>query len=303
MLQTSVIIGTAVIGYLLDCNNNNNNTKLKTNNKSEYPLEYMKESEENSEEKSKEEFTDIQAINENTSNVDKRPVNDYLVNNMVPFGSKFTQDMRGTGVPSSNYDPDNYNLGNNDRTPFNTQLGHLTGQDDTYLHKREVPIQFSPLEQRDRSQIPTDDPGNVRPLRDRYTTSILHKNEMAPTERQQVGPGLNINANAPTGGQGFNSGLTTEVKLENFSSYKLHEHPGRIAGTKYQASNLPTALPGDGVPKNTGGNQLFTYDDRPPAPQIVQGKAQTIQSEVMFPSNTSKRQLSNVEFGESVKIK
>lgn len=302
MLQTTVIIGTAVIGYLLDCNN-----KPKMTKKSEYPLEYIKDSEEIQEEspyeKQKEQFTDIQAINENKSNVDKRPVNDYLVNNIVPFGAKFTQDMRGTGVPSSNYDSEKYNLGNDSRTPFNTQLGHLTGQDDTYLHKREVPIQFSPLEQRDRSQIPTDDPGNVRPLRDRYTTSILHKNEMAPTERQQVGPGLNINANAPTGGQGFNSGLTTEVKLQNFSDYKLHEHPGRIAGTKYQASNLPTALPSDGVPKNTGGNQLFTYDDRPPAPQIVQGKAQTIQSEVMFPSNTSKRELSNVEFGESVKIK
>ena len=291
MLQTSVIIETVIIGYLLDNNNNNNYNKNEINENTEQPKQITTETTKTI----KDEFTNIQAINENKSNVDSRPVNDYLINNIVPFGAKFNQDMRGTGA-------DKYNLGNDDRTPFNSTLGHFTGQDDTYMHKREVPIQFSPLEQRDRSQIPTDDPGNVRPLRDRYTTSILHKNEMAPTERIQVGPGLNIDANAPTGGQGFNSGLTTEIRPTNVGGYKLNQYPGRITGTKYQLSNLPTALPSDGVPKQTGGNQLYTYDDRPPIPQISDSKAQTIQSDIILPSNTDKRQNSNVEFGMSVKI-
>ena len=292
MLQTSVIIGTVIIGYLLDNNNCNKNEINEINENTEQPKKITTETTKTI----KDEFTNIQAINENKSNVDSRPVNDYLINNIVPFGAKFNQDMRGTGA-------DKYNLGNDDRTPFNSTLGHFTGQDDTYMHKREVPIQFSPLEQRDRTQIPTDDPGNVRPLRDRYTTSILHKNEMAPTEKIQVGPGLNINAKEPTSGQGFNAGLTTEIRPTNVDVYKLNQYPGRIAGTKYQASNLPTSLPCDGVPKQTGGNQLYTYEDRPPVPQISDSKAQTIQSEIILPSNTEKRQNSNVEFGMSVKIK
>ena len=330
MLQTYIIIGTAIMGYILDKNdksnkfpvykqknNKENNEELNEENNEELNEELNEEAvneqftnneeavneEAVNEEAVNEKFINIEAINIYKSNIDSRPINDYLINNIVPFGAKFNQDMRAAGVPSSNYDSDKYNLGNNNRTPFNSILSNFTGQDDTYLHKREVPIQFSPLEQRDRSQLPKDDPGNVRHMRDRYTTSILHKNEMAPTEKIQVGPGLNINAKEPTSGQGFNAGLTTEIRPTNVDVYKLNQYPGRIAGTKYQASNLPTSLPCDGVPKQTGGNQLYTYEDRPPVPQISDSKAQTIQSEIILPSNTEKRQNSNVEFGMSVKIK
>ena len=100
MLQTSVIIGTVIIGYLLDNNNNNNYNKNEINENTEQPKQITTETTKTI----KDEFTNIQAINENKSNVDSRPVNDYLINNIVPFGAKFNQDMRGTGA-------DKYNLG------------------------------------------------------------------------------------------------------------------------------------------------------------------------------------------------
>ena len=50
----------------------------------------------------------------------------------------------------------------------------------------------------------------------------------------------------PNGGEGFNSGISTMIKPNNYNAYRLTQLPGRIAGTKYQASNLPEALPGIG---------------------------------------------------------
>ena len=73
-----------------------------------------------------------------------------------------------------------------------------------------------------------------------------------------------------------------------------------LEGTKAQAGDLPIALPK--IPIQNTGKQYVTYEDHPPSPQIVEGKAHQIQSEIMFPSATDKRQLSNVEFGSAVKI-
>jgi len=181
-------------------------------------------------------------------NATKRPVEDFLVNNMVPFfkGNGTNQDMRGTGVSQANVNSDNFNLGNNFSSPNYHTLATFTGNDDTYLHKREAPSFFSPLEQRNRNTIPGEDPSGQRPLRDRYTTSILTKNDQKPFESIQVGPGINIDGDLPNDGQGFNSGLTTKIRPNNVNAYRLTQLPGRIAGTKYQASNLPEALPGNG---------------------------------------------------------
>jgi hypothetical protein len=181
-------------------------------------------------------------------NANERPVEDFIVNNMVPFfsGSGTNQSMIGTGVAEGNFNSDDFNLGNAGKTAHYQSLANFTGCDETYLHKREAPSFFSPLEQRDRFTIPAESADAQRPLRDRYTTSILHKNDESPFERIQVGPGINVDENLPTDGQGYNSGLTTKIRPSNVNAYRLTQLPGRIAGTKYQASNLPTALPGIG---------------------------------------------------------
>lgn len=273
-------------------------------------------------------------------NSNERPVEDFVVNNMVPFfsGSSTKQDMRGTGVAQANVNSDNFNLGNDYSTPNYSTLGNFTGCDDTYLHKREVPSMFSPLEQRDRFTIPGEDASAQRPLRDRYTTSLLTKNDEKPFESQLVGPGINVDADLPNDGQGFNSGLSTKVRPNNVNAYKLTQLPGRVAGAKYQASNLPQALPGIGPSfesfqnsktnvnawENNDGmidsnklinegsmygvpnkkEPLSSIDNlsrRPMTATPAVTQAHMHYSNYVFPSGTNKRTTTNVEFGQSIK--
>ena len=275
-------------------------------------------------------------------NATQRPVDDFVVNNMVPFfkGTSTNQDMRGTGVAQANVNSEDFNLGNDYRTPNNTILSTFVGCDDTYLHKREVPHFFSPLERRDRFTIPGETAPAQRPLRDRFTTSLLTKNDEAPFERQLVGPGINVDSDLPNDGQGYNSGLSTQIKPNNVNAYRLTQLPGRIAGTKYQASNLPEALPGTGPSfesfknsktndyawdnNNNGGmidsqkliNEgsmygvpskkdpiLLDLERRPLTATPAVTQAPMHYSNYVFPSGTNRRAVTNVSFGQSVEIK
>jgi hypothetical protein len=272
----------------------------------------------------------------------QRPVEDFVINNMVPFfaGTSTNQDMRGTGVAQANVKSENFNLGNDYSTPNNTTLSTFVGCDDTYLHKRETPNMFSPLERRDRFTIPGEDASAQRPLRDRYTTSLLTKNDEAPFEKQLVGPGINVDSDLPNDGNGFNSGMSTQIKPNNVGAYNLTQLPGRIAGTKYQASNLPQALPGTGPSfesfKNTktndhawdsnngmiDTNKLInngsmygvpnkkadlstesTLNWRPLSGTPAVTQAPMHYSNFVFPSGTNRRTVTNVSFGQSVEIK
>lgn len=276
-------------------------------------------------------------------NANERPVSDFLHNNMVPFfrGSGTTQDMRGTGVAQANVLSDDFNLGNDYKTPNNTLVSTFTGTDDTYLHKREAPALFSPLEQKDRNTIPGEDASAQRPLRDRYTMSLLTKNDEKPFESQMVGPGIAIDADLPNGGEGFNSGLTSQIRPNNVNAYRLTQLPGRVAGNKYQVSNLPTALPGVGPSfksfensKNNDSNETFTDSNgmvdtqklinngslygvpqkkpnlstlmtqtrRPTTATPAVTQAPMHYSNYIFPAGTDKRSTTNVSFGQSVKI-
>ena len=274
-------------------------------------------------------------------NSNKRPVEDFMVNNMVPFfrGTSTNQDMRGTNVAQANVNSKDFNLGNDYKTPYNSILSTFVGCDNTYLHKRETPAFFSPLEQKDKFTIPGENASAQRPLRDRYTTSLLTKNDETPFEKQIVGPGINIDSDLPNDGQGYNSGLSTQIKPNNVNAYRLTHLPGRISGTKYQASNLPEALPGTGPSfkslnnsktnnyswenNNNDNNNLkkiITEDtmygipnkkepilidlERRPliaTPAITQ--APTHYSNYILPSNTNRRAHTNVSFGQSVEIK
>lgn len=293
--------------------------------------------------------TNIEAINnagnpppEYLLNAKERPIEDFTHNNMVPFfrGTSTNQNMFGTGVAQANVNSENFNVGNDYSTPNNTTLSTFVGCDDTYLHKREVPNMFSPLERRDKATIPGEDPAGQRPLRDRFTTSILTKNDEAPFERIQVGPGINVDADLPNDGQGYNSGISTRIKPNNVNAYRLTQLPGRIAGTKYQASNLPTALPGTGpsfesyknsrtndqsieningeidsqklisqgtmygVPqKKESISSISTLDRRPLTATPAVTQAPMHYSNYIMPSATDKRTVTNVQFGQSVEIK
>jgi len=361
MEPISVIVGVSAVGYLLDQYKNikNFNSKQKqsipTENISacaeQYPWNFVENFQDSNNNNNNEispltpqpieSPTSINAINnageppaDYLLNANQRPVEDFVVNNMVPFfrGSGTNQDMRGTGVAQGNVDFDDFNTGNQGFTPNYTQLGTFTGFDNTYLHKREAPNMFSPLERRDANTIPGEQPESQRPILDRFTTSILTKNEQAPIERQQVGPGLNIDPNMPNDGQGFNSGLQNRVMPNNVNAYRLSQFGGMVRGTSAQTPGLPTALPGTGPALNSDKNSMttqnngvdqnldnlsenmygvpsknktpyWTMEDRPlsatPGGSV---RAPMIYSNPVMPSGTDKRTTTNVEFGQSVKI-
>jgi hypothetical protein len=277
-------------------------------------------------------------------NGNERPVQDFVVNNMVPFfkGTSTNQDMRGTDVAQANVLSEDFNLGNDYKTPNNTILSTFVGCDDTYMHNREVPALFSPLEQRTTFTIPGEKADAQRPLRDRFTNSLLTKNDEAPFERQLVGPGINVDSDLPNDGQGFNSGISTQIKPNNVNAYRLTQLPGRIAGTKYQTSNLPESLPGTGpsfesfqnsktnnyawenkITDNNGMidsqkliNQgsmygvpnkkdplLVDLERRPLTGTPAVTQAPMHYSNYVFPSATERRTITNVSFGQSIEIK
>ena len=265
----------------------------------------------------------IEAINIKPSyetNLMNRPIDDFTINNMVPHIAKVTQDMRGTGVSQSNINSKDYNLGNNNDTVFHTKLSTFTGIDDTYLHKRETPAFYSPLEQRTNSQLPIDDPGNYQHDRSRYTTSILYKPDEQPFEKIQVGPGINIDPDMPNDGLGFNSGLNNRVMPNNVNAYKLSQFSGRISGTSWQGPSLPESLPGIGqsfsVNSQTGETNdelygvpktkpltYYTQEDYPMAHGGGIINPPTWRSEQILPSGTSKRVGTQSGFGNIIEVK
>mgnify|MGYP003682177345 CR=1 FL=1 len=297
MQTISAIAGVSIIGYLID-----SYTKKDT---------YVDTLDSNKNELLKKEdviFEEIKpivpVIKTEEKNEEIKSEKKLTHNNMVPFfaGSSAKQDMRGTGVSSGNWNSDDYNLGNDYTTNNYKTLATFTGIDDTYMHKRENVAMFTPLEQRDTSTRPEDDVSNIRPQLDRYKTSILHKNEMTPFESVKVGPGLNIGPEMANGGNGFHPERNTRIMPSNVGAYKLSQLPGRVNGTKYQASNLPTALPGSGS-TNESGNKVYgvpklrpeafyTIKDREPMPTTVSAteKPTYKDSIVVEPSSLKKKE-------------
>ncbi len=377
MLPISAIVGISTVGYLIDqmsrkneFDENNKDTNIPVQNingcEEQYPWNFI-ESFENTDSNSNNvnnnlpsvpsaltpvninSPNNIEAINDSSPNylinANKRPVEDFVHNNMVPFfrGTGTGQTMKSTGVAEGNINYDNYNTGTDNLTPNYTKLATFSGYDNTYLHKREVPEMFSPTERLINNTVPGMEPSAQRPDLDRYTTSILYKPDQKPFESIRVGPGIAIDSSLPNDGQGFNSGMTSDIKLNNVNAYRLNQLPGRVAGTKAQVGDLPTALPGSGASFASYQNSLtndgksnaidsngnidtqklinqgslygvplkkpslsteLTLERRP----MVATHGGVIQapmtySNLVFPSGTNKRSTTNVSFGDSIEVR
>lgn len=339
MEPISAIVGVGIIGYLFNehkkekqfINRNDSNIPVSNLNScaENYPWNYVEnfkevknkskttnplksgEPEIYSKDTNFLEFTGETKNTDYLLNAKERPVQDFLVNNTVPGNTR--QNMVGTGVKQGNVDFSKYNVGNGRLTSHYRALSSFTGCDEMYIHKREVPNMFSPAERTDRVTIPGMRPEAQRPLTDRYTTSILTKNDERPTEAIRVGPGINTDANLPTDGQGFNSGLTVRPMPNNVGEYKLTQLAGRVTGTKSQTPNLPSAMPGNitigkdsngndityGVPSNNK-NPYVTLEQRPLINQHPGNiYAQSERPEFVPRSGLGKKN-TNVQFGQSV---
>ena len=168
----------------------------------------------------------------------KRPVNEFLHNNMVPYyGAHVTQNTQSTSasiIPTE---------GNVNETPWKQKLGKFTGCDEMYMYKRETGPMFSPQEQ--QTSWVRGSPA-IRPDLDRYKISLTVRNNEAPTERIQVGPGIALKGDktmipAIGGYQQF-----TRILPNNVSDYKANQLEGRVKAGKWFV-NLPTSQYTEGV--------------------------------------------------------
>ena len=243
----------------------------------------------------------------------KRPINDFVHNNMVPFyGSSVKQNMAGTGIESGNYiDGKDVSSGFDNTTPYQNKLNNFTGIDDTYSFKRETGPMYTPAEQQTDWVYGTPD---FRPDDSRYEVSLHYRNDLAPCEQQQVGPGLALSPEIPANG-GFNSALNTRVMPNNVDDYKADQLPGRIITQGWQlGGKMPTALPGAGpqsllsggvgVPKNRP-NSFWDQNRRPTMTTKVSTEINPelprAQWQVDFKPNNSLRDQTSYGFGGPIR--
>lgn len=209
-----------------------------------------------------------------------RPITDFYHNNMVPFyrGDGTKQNMAGTGVASGSYVdgsdvPGNItgiNSGFDYTTPFQDKLNNFTGNDDTYLHKRETGPMFSPAEQQTGNVYGTP---LFRPDMDRYTQGLSQtRNDLRPVEPEMVGPGLNLDPSIPASG-GFHD--FTRILPNNVNDYKANQLPGQVIMGKYYSAGLPESYPGIGV----NGEE---------APGIAKNKPNSFWDQSRYPTMTTK---------------
>ena len=131
-----------------------------------------------------------------------KKLSDFTNNNFVPFISKSTQNMAGTGIQSGNFihsnktSKDNVNTGFANETPHATRLGIYTGRDITNPRKTE----FHKPNYRFKPQETTETYVNGMPViraeHNRFETST-QRPDLKPCEQIQVGPGLNCGSDSP----------------------------------------------------------------------------------------------------------
>jgi len=209
--------------------------------------------------------------------INSRPITDFVHNNMVPFyGSAVKQNMAGTGIKSGNYIEDvDVSSGFDNTTPYQDKLNVFTGLDDTYLYKRESGPNFSPAEQQSGwvHGMPA-----FRPDDDRYKQSMFIRNDLAPCEKEMVGPGLDIGADIPASG-GFHD--LTRINPNNVNDYKANQLLGRVnAGKSQLGGQEPTSYPGVGL-----GGSLNGGDD---VPGVVKNRPDSFYSQIRRPTMTAK---------------
>lgn len=199
--------------------------------------------------------------------IQNRPNSQFSHNNMVPYyGANVTQNMAGTNVPQAG---DNNVCGQNtdgfaNTTPFRDLLQTFTGTDEMWMHKRETPRMFSPVEGLTSWVYGTP---AIRPDLDRYKIDLKSKNNESPVEKIQVGPGLATGYSVPATG-GFHQ--YTRILPNNVNSYKANQLEGRVIAGKWQVSSHPTSQFIHGVQSNKP-SLVYTQARRP----TMQSKFQT----------------------------
>lgn len=297
-MELGILGGVGILGYLL--NQKNKETTFEKNNgvsppsvkinapvcADSYPLYYPKYVQQQQQMLSpvKEQFenSDFIPANDPTSDslldLKKRPISDFVHNNMVPFfGRSVKQNMASTGISSGNYtDGVEVNSGFDYTIPNQTLVATYTGMDDTYMNKRETGPFFSPAEQQTGWVYGTP---LFRPDKSQYEQSLNNiRNDLKPIESQQIGPGLSLDPTVPASG-GFHD--FTRILPNNVSDYKANQLENRVIVGKHFSSALPESYPGVGVSKEMNPNQTR-------APGIKKNRPNSFWDQARRPTMTSK---------------
>ena len=109
-----------------------------------------------------------------------------------------------------------------------TRMGHFTGSDSTFRHKKESKMLFKPVKQNIYGQ------NNIERDTSRYNASIYTKTSQLPFEQIRVGPGLNTGADKLTSNIGFHDSYRPKQKtVDDLRVNPKETYKGRIAGEKH----------------------------------------------------------------------
>lgn len=180
--------------------------------------------------------------------------NESFTKGMVPFyGSKLTQNMKGTGIINET----------SDTTPYRQKLSDFTGTDESYRHKKETKSLFTPSEQTTGFVFGSP---LTRPELDRYNTWL--RNGEIPVEKIQVGKGIGLDYDSPGEG-GFHQ--FTRILPANVSDYKRNQLENRTNIGKHVVSH-PTSIPNVLGSKQT---TIYTQERYPSMPNRHHTTAQS----------------------------
>lgn len=245
-----------------------------------------------------------------------KPIKDYIHNNFVPFGSKNTQNMAGTGVRNGNYTHGSttkdgvINAGFGNATPYTQKLGHFTGRDELRPRKSDAhaPNQRFLAHESQRSNVSG---GQVfRPDNDRYANPTGKRHDLKPVEAVRVGPGLGIPANQPHHGGGYQSYYRPEAreitsKTTSRGTEKTVYVPGKdqasagkgyaayAPGLKSQSLEAFTQTKGGSAFVNKKCNSFVTTQNREAIGTTSQAQAETKRADHTHRGDTLRSQETN----------
>jgi hypothetical protein len=109
-----------------------------------------------------------------------------------------------------------------------TKLGHFTGSDVAFRHKKESKMLFKPVKQNIYGQ------NSIKRDTSRYVASMYTKTNQLPFEQIRVGPGLNSDADKLTTNIGFHDSYRPKQKnVDDLRVNPKETYKGRIAGEKH----------------------------------------------------------------------
>lgn len=176
----------------------------------------------------------IQSFNDRRNSMEQPSFQENHDRNNTSFFKTIKNGLYGKGINV-------YEKGHNNMEPFfgssvkqnlnenanQTKLGHFTGSDYTFKHKKETKMLFKPVKQNIHgTQNKRDD--------SRFIASMYTKTNQLPFEQIKVGPGLNASSNELTTNVGFHDSYRPKQKnVDELRVNPKETYKGRIAGEKY----------------------------------------------------------------------